>query len=42
VAPASETSTGPAPGIFEIPGLPPITLPGYVPPEPAPPAAPPA
>ncbi len=36
--PPSETSTGPPPGILEIPGLPPITLPGYVPPEPAPPA----
>ena len=31
-------STSPPPGIIEIPGLPPITLPGYVPPEPTPPA----
>ncbi|MEU0497323.1 septum formation family protein [Mycobacterium sp. NPDC006124] len=37
--PPSETSTASPPGILEIPGLPPITLPGYVPPEPAPPAA---
>ena len=34
-APPSE-SDGPQPGILEIPGLPPITLPGYVPPEPSP------
>lgn len=36
--PQSETSTPAPPGILQIPGLPPITLPGYVPPEPAPPA----
>jgi hypothetical protein len=39
--PPSETAVEPTPGILEIPGLPPITLPGYVPPEPAPPAPPP-
>ena len=38
--PPSETSTQAPPGILEIPGLPPITLPGYVPPEPAPAPAP--
>jgi predicted heme/steroid binding protein len=37
--PPSETGTASPPGILEIPGLPPITLPGYVPPEPAPAAA---
>ena len=37
--PPSETSPEPDPGILQIPGLPAITLPGYVPPEPAPPAA---
>ncbi|KAA0102262.1 hypothetical protein CIW49_02820 [Mycolicibacterium sp. P1-18] len=37
--PPSDTSTASPPGILEIPGLPPITLPGYVPPEPAPAAA---
>jgi hypothetical protein len=36
--PQSETSPTPTPGILEIPGLPRITLPGYVPPEPLPPA----
>jgi hypothetical protein len=36
--PTSSESSGPTPGILELPGLPPITLPGYVPPEPAPPA----
>lgn len=37
--PPSE-NTGPPPGIIELPGLPAITLPGYVPPEPeAPPPA---
>ena len=34
-ATSSETSLSPTPGLLEIPGLPPITLPGYVPPEPA-------
>lgn len=36
--PPSESSQAPEPGILQIPGLPPITLPGYVPPQPAPPA----
>jgi hypothetical protein len=36
--PTSSESSGPTPGILQLPGLPPITLPGYVPPEPAPPA----
>jgi predicted heme/steroid binding protein len=31
----SESSQAPDPNILQIPGLPPITLPGYVPPEPA-------
>lgn len=39
-SPPSETNTAPPPGIVEIPGLPPITLPGYVPPEPEPAPAP--
>lgn len=36
--PQSETSPEPTPGILDIPGLPRITLPGYAPPEPLPPA----
>ena len=36
--PTPSESSGPQPGILELPGLPPITLPGYVPPEPAAPA----
>ena len=39
-ATSSETSLSPTSGLLEIPGLPPITLPGYVPPEPAPSTAP--
>jgi hypothetical protein len=35
---AASESNGPTPGLLEIPGLAPITLPGYVPPEPPPPA----
>jgi Septum formation len=34
--PTPSESSGPPPGIIEIPGLAPITLPGYVPPDPAP------
>lgn len=42
-APASTESTGPQPGVIEIPGMAPITLPWLVPPPPPPPepAAPP-
>lgn len=36
--PTPTESSGPPPGVIEIPGFAPITLPGYVPPEPAPPA----
>jgi hypothetical protein len=36
--PTPSESSSPPPGIIELPGLPPITLPGYVPPEPSPPA----
>jgi hypothetical protein len=35
--PPSETSTEAPPGVIEIPGLPPFTLPGYAPAEPTPP-----
>jgi predicted heme/steroid binding protein len=34
--PPSETTSGPQPGVLEIPGLPAITLPGFAPAEPAP------
>jgi outer membrane biosynthesis protein TonB len=34
--PTPSESSSPPPGIIELPGLPPITLPGYVPPEPTP------
>jgi hypothetical protein len=34
--PTPSESSSPPPGIIELPGLPPITLPGYVPPEPVP------
>ena len=37
-SPPPSESPAPQPGLIEIPGLPPITLPGYVPPEPPPPA----